>query len=561
MAPRKMAEQATSGTMALVKSRAKAEFMTPQGFEDNTTFQDWAFQGRGAEGDTWRARMVPDGAEVIVKVCPPAPDNGFARLHKTFATQGLNNHAALQRFRVVIATDGHEALVFDFVEGHSLRHHLAEAGSMPIEAVRKLGVEVLSGLDALHRAKLIHRDVTPENVILGAEGAVLIDYGAIGELTRHARLGQTTIGGDFAGKLLYAAPEQLSGAPQSGAVDVWALGAVLYEAATGNRLRTEATLADIFRSSLDAPDLDAVPVGLRPALEAMLAPDPAMRPNAEAAKALLSKEATPARSMPIPDDWDAMLQKPFGVKKATTVKALGSLSATEAPAPLDDPFGAPGEVASALEPAPAPPPPAPAPTPAPEAIDAPRPPKSAGPRLSWLWLLLPVTFGGLAAAVYFSGTLAADELTVPYLALGLIAGGSFLAGLAAILWRHTPSKPPNEPDDAPFWAASLLEAPDARDLLTRTILVNIEALYAERQSPGGGLLAVQMAALAKEYSDAETSDQRMEALRMLNDLHARAADAPSQFWQGWDSAAGRIASLASLLAGLVALAEGVRRLF
>ena len=537
--------------------------MRPQGFEDDTTFDAWEKIGQGSQGEIWRARRIHDDHPVIVKITGSDPDDVNRRLQAHFRSEGLNDRAELQRFHMVMRTTDNVALIFDYVEGATLSDTLKRKGSLPIDDVRRIGERLLNGLAALHAAHLIHRDVTPDNIVLGDEGAVLIDYGAMGELKQRSRFAQTTVGGDFAGKFLYAAPEQVSGAPQSSAVDIWALGAVLYEAATGQRLRTETTPMEILQGALKMPDLSAAPEALQPTLSAMLAVDPAQRPEAETAARLLSGEDGAGF---IPGEFDELLKQNFGVKRSPSLRdavispALNPLADTASTGPGRDrdTFGLDDPVPPARPPTP--PPPSRGPVPMSAIPPSEGRPRSAVPSLLWLLLVPVLALAG--AGIYLSGTfLGPSPVNVPLLPLALIAGGLVLALGGFVLWKQARPKPSDEPGKTPLWASALMDAPDARDLLTRTILVNIEALYARTQAPGGGLLAVQMAALAKEYSDAETSSQRIEALRMLNDLHMHAAETPSRFWRGWDGAAGRVASLASLLAGLVALAEGARRLF
>lgn len=550
-------------------------------------FASWRRLAAGQGGETWRATMQPGDREVVVKLVPALRAAEIAPLLPTFRERGLNDHPALQPFLEIEGPGGGSdaALVFGFVEGPTLRQTLDRDGPMGSGRVRALGTAILSGLGALHGHGLVHRDVTPENIVLTPAGPVLIDYGALRELSRKATYGQTTIGGEVAGKFLYMAPEQMAGAPQSSAVDIWALGAVLYEAATGRRLRGTAPLAEIFAAAVAPADLSGAPAGLRPALAAMLAVDPAARPDARAAIAQLAL-------LSLPEEWDELLRRPFGGAPAAPSPS------PRRPEPLpDDPFSDPFGAGSPPPAAPSPaqahpwplpdhpatddpfpdpsragsPPPAP-PRPAP----MPRPAASA-PRRRFLLAGLPVALLLAGAAGYLvlsggwrgsgngggslphTGTTPPPPILTPD-ALGLMAAGILLALAGLALWSRARSREDREAPPNPFRAASLHGAPDARELLTKTILVSIDALYARMRGPGGGMLAIQMAALAQEYSEADSAQQRLEALKMLNDLHLRAATQTVRWWQSWDTAAGRAASLTSLAAGLVALAEGLRRL-
>ena len=122
-------------------------------------------------------------------------------------------------------------LVMEYVEGRSLRELLDELGTVPETLLRELAVQIAAGLDAIHAAGIIHRDLKPENVLITNDYQVrIMDLGV-------ARLQEASLSltheGQFAGSVLYAAPEQFTSEKVGPPVDLYALGVLLYELATG----------------------------------------------------------------------------------------------------------------------------------------------------------------------------------------------------------------------------------------------------------------------------------------------------------------------------------------
>ena len=152
---------------------------------------------------------------------------------------------------VIAVGDGTSALVMEWVDGVSLvalLDALAATGRrLPLDVVAALARDVLAGLEAAHEARgvdgaplgIVHRDVSPQNVLVGIDGrARLIDFG----VARSSERQQQTIEGAIKGKLRYLAPEQLDGHCDR-TTDVFALGVVLWELLTGQRLRTASAIA------------------------------------------------------------------------------------------------------------------------------------------------------------------------------------------------------------------------------------------------------------------------------------------------------------------------------
>ncbi len=121
-----------------------------------------------------------------------------------------------------------------FVSGSDLGRRIAREGRLEPEPAVALIAQIGNGLDAIHAAGLVHRDVKPANVLLsgeeGAEHAYITDFGVARNVATQSGLTQT---GRFVGTLDYVAPEQISGGQVDARVDVYALGCLLYKLLTG----------------------------------------------------------------------------------------------------------------------------------------------------------------------------------------------------------------------------------------------------------------------------------------------------------------------------------------
>jgi len=179
---------------------------------------------------------------------------------------------------------GREFLVMEYVDGTSLAALVKGVPCDPAD-VLTLRERLCAGLAEAHRRGAVHRDLSPDNVILPGgrfEAAKIIDFG----LCKLTDPGQETIVGDsFAGKYRYAAPEQfgLYGGAVDARSDIYSLGLVLVAAARGRPLDMGDSLGAAITSRQQVPDLSRVPPALRDWLSAMLQPNPADRPPSVAA--------------------------------------------------------------------------------------------------------------------------------------------------------------------------------------------------------------------------------------------------------------------------------------
>jgi eukaryotic-like serine/threonine-protein kinase len=199
---------------------------------------------------------------------------------------------------------GRPFIAMEYVEGETLAELVARRGALPAAEAASLGVQACAGLAAAHAAGLVHRDVKPQNLLLGNDG--VLKLGDFGIAAGHEGT-QLTLAGTVLGTAGYLAPEQARGEQVTAAADIYAIGAVLYELLTGEPSGTAGSLADLGAEDRPPPDLAArvpdAPAVLVAAVTACLAPDPEERPPSAAALArMLAPVASEAETLSLPTD-------------------------------------------------------------------------------------------------------------------------------------------------------------------------------------------------------------------------------------------------------------------
>ncbi|MFD3536725.1 serine/threonine-protein kinase [Streptomyces sp. NPDC058664] len=185
-----------------------------------------------------------------------------------------------------------------FVAGPSLGSAVERCGTLPVETVRRLAVQLATALEEIHRAGLIHRDLKPENVLLSEDGARVIDFG-IARAAEGGNVTELTGTGLVVGSPAFMSPEQAEGRELTPASDVFSLGSVLALAATGTSpFAAASTLQSLYNVVHTEAELSAVPQELRGLLTWCLAKDPAARPTPAQLLAALGPAAPVARQWP-----------------------------------------------------------------------------------------------------------------------------------------------------------------------------------------------------------------------------------------------------------------------
>jgi diguanylate cyclase (GGDEF)-like protein len=234
--------------------------------------------GHGANGTVYRARR--DGRDYAVKVLDGFALDGEATtaFRRQAALLAAIGHPGLPTVHEVGTVDGRAYLVMDLIDGRTLAALLA-GGPLRADRAISVAVDIAEALAAMHDNGLVHRDLTPSNIILDAAGgrARLIDFDLLARHGNAGRNGRSTVG-----TLAYAAPEQ-SGTlnrPVDGRSDLYSLGVVLFECTTGRLPFASDDLGTLLRMHATTPPPDprgidrTVPSGLTAVILTLLAKDP-----------------------------------------------------------------------------------------------------------------------------------------------------------------------------------------------------------------------------------------------------------------------------------------------
>jgi len=191
--------------------------------------------GRGAMGVVYEAEQVELERRVAVKELTPSGRNR-EELVERFRREGVAyarlHHENILQVHDFVEKNDSVYLVIEYVDGADAQKVLKAGGPIPPHLVAAIGSKIAAGLAHAHEAKLLHRDVKPANVLLGATGVVkLTDFGVVKDL----EASDLTRDGMVVGSLPYMAPEILSSGEYGAQSELWALGVMLYELATGSR--------------------------------------------------------------------------------------------------------------------------------------------------------------------------------------------------------------------------------------------------------------------------------------------------------------------------------------
>lgn len=246
--------------------------------------------GHGGMGDVRRARDQRLERDVAIKFLRPdlaARPDVRARFEAEARNAGRLNHPNVVTVYDTGEYEGIPYLVMEFLPGRTLRDELVD-GPLPPGRAERLARDVLGALGAAHGMGIVHRDVTPANILLTDEGvAKLADFG----ISKATESLDDTLAGQVVGTPAYLPPERLHGAPATTQTDLYSLGVVLYEAVTGDRLFEGPTPVAVAQSVIhnDVPPIltrcpDVTP-GLAVAIDSALQRDPDRRIASAAAMA------------------------------------------------------------------------------------------------------------------------------------------------------------------------------------------------------------------------------------------------------------------------------------
>jgi len=244
--------------------------------------------GAGGMGEVYRARDTRLDREVAVKVLPEHM-SASAELRSRFerearAISSLSHPNICTLFDVGREGDT-DYLVMELLEGESLQERLTQ-GPLPVEEVLRLGIQIADALERAHASGIVHRDLKPGNIFVTERGVKLLDFGLAKLHAAATQASQTQLGampteqlsvsltgeGMILGTFQYMAPEQLEGKEADARTDLFALGAVLYEMATGKKAfsgSSQASLIGSIMHSAPAPVSTLAPLA-PPALDRVI---------------------------------------------------------------------------------------------------------------------------------------------------------------------------------------------------------------------------------------------------------------------------------------------------
>ena len=245
----------------------------------NNTYRVEKILGRGGTSEVYLTkREVGANRRYAIKVLRPefAKDADYqALLEREEEVRDIQSDAIVRYIDIQKMSDDTVYLVMEYVEGPSLQHKL-KTGGMLADDLIVVGRRVLEGLSAAHARRIYHRDLSPDNVILrdgDPAQAVIIDFGIAKDSNPDA---ETIVGGEFAGKFAYAAPEQMAGHSDARS-DLYGLGALLLATFRGRTPDVGANPMEILKNKAKPLDLEGVPAQLAELIRRLSDPKPDSR--------------------------------------------------------------------------------------------------------------------------------------------------------------------------------------------------------------------------------------------------------------------------------------------
>ncbi|WP_299044406.1 serine/threonine-protein kinase [uncultured Tateyamaria sp.] len=304
----------------------------------NNTYRIEAMLGRGGTSEVYKARSEISGRVMAIKALRAefaSNEDFLVLMTREEDVREIRHDAVVRYFDTQRMPDGVVYLVMDHVDGPGLDEKLADGG-MRASDLLVVGQRVCEGLIAAHDRNIVHRDLSPDNIVLRNDQpgeAVIIDFGIAKDTNPGA---ETIVGNEFAGKYAYAAPEQLSGQTDARS-DIYSLGALLLSTFRGKKPDIGKNPMEVVQRKAEPLDVEGVPDPLRSLIARMCDPKPENR--FQSARDLLA-------GFQDPDSIATAVSAPDTPLEDATVIASANARPAETPVAGAEPIGIPAAARS-----------------------------------------------------------------------------------------------------------------------------------------------------------------------------------------------------------------------
>ncbi|MEO7145501.1 MAG: serine/threonine-protein kinase, partial [Bryobacteraceae bacterium] len=212
--------------------------------------------GQGGMGRVYKAYDKELDRTIALKVLQPeltTDPNAMQRFKQELLLASRISHKNILRIHDLGEADGVKFISMAYVEGKDLHHLLREEGKLSTPRAQKIAEQLCEALDAAHSEGVVHRDLKPQNILMGKDDHVYVSDFGLAKSLESTSAGMTRTG-QFLGTPRYMAPEQVEAKPVDHRTDLYALGLILFEMVTGeDAFKGDSTLQIMYRRVKEKP--------------------------------------------------------------------------------------------------------------------------------------------------------------------------------------------------------------------------------------------------------------------------------------------------------------------